>query len=109
MIVRYTQHSISLKLMALTKQQVEHVAKLSRLRLTEQEVEKFTQQLEGIFTHLDKLAEVSIEGIPETAQVNGLSNVMAKDEVKPSLGQEAVLKTSQRPNKRGMIMVKKSL
>ena len=95
--------------MALTKDDVKHVAKLARLTLTDSEVEKFTTQLESVFQHLDKLSEVDTEGVEETAQVNGLQNAMRSDEVKPSLNREDVLETSQRDNERGMIKVRKSI
>jgi aspartyl-tRNA(Asn)/glutamyl-tRNA(Gln) amidotransferase subunit C len=95
--------------MALTKDDVKHVAKLARLTLTDEEIEKFTGQLEAIFVHLDKLAEVDTEGVEETAQVNGLENVMREDVVKPSLDREDVLKVSERENSRGMIKVRKSI
>ncbi len=95
--------------MALTKDDVRHVAKLARLSLKEDEVEKFTQQLESVFAHLDELAKLDTEGVPETAQVSGLSHVTREDLVKPSLDREAFLKTSKRPNERGMIQVRKSI
>lgn len=95
--------------MALTKDEVKHVAKLARLTLTDAEVEKFTGQLEGIFQHLDKLSEVDTEGVEETAQVNGLLNIMREDEVTPSMDREDFLKTSERENSRGMIKVRKSI
>ena len=95
--------------MALTKDDVRHVAKLARLTLTEREIDKFTIQLETIFEHLDKLQELDIGCVPETSQVNGLSNVMREDLVKPSLDREDVLKSSERDNERGMIKVRKSI
>ena len=95
--------------MALTKDDVAHVAKLARLNLTEQQVQKFTTQLEGIFAHLDKLAEVDVEGVEETTLVTGLRNVKRPDAVKKSLDREHVLKTSQREHVRGMIKVRKSI
>jgi aspartyl-tRNA(Asn)/glutamyl-tRNA(Gln) amidotransferase subunit C len=95
--------------MALTKDDVKHVAKLARLHITDEEAEKFTGQLEAIFVHLDKLAEVDTEGVEETAQVNGLENVMREDMVTPSLDREDVLKTSDRENSRGMLKVRKSI
>jgi len=95
--------------MALTKDEVKHVAKLARLNLREEEVEKFTTQLESVFEHRDKLSEVDTEGVEETAQVNGLENVTRPDVVTESLDREAFLKTSERENKRGMIQVRKSI
>jgi len=95
--------------MALTKDDVRHVAKLARLQLTDEEIDTYTGQLASIFEHLDKLSEVDTEGVEETSQVNGLTNVMRADEVKPSLDREAVLETSERDNTRGMIKVRKSI
>lgn len=95
--------------MALTKEDVKHVAKLARLQLTDDEIERFTVQLGAIFQHLDKLAEVDTEGVEETAQVSGLVNVMREDEVTPSMDREDFLKTSERENSRGMIKVRKSI
>lgn len=95
--------------MALTKDDVRHVAKLARITLSEEEVDRFTNQLGSLFTHLDKLAEVDTEGVPETAQVNGLKNVMREDEVRDCLDREDVLNTTERDQSRGMIKVRRSL
>lgn len=85
------------------------MAKLARLTLTEEEIDTFTTQLESVFEHLDKLSEVDTEGVIETSQVNGLTNVMRADEVTPSLDREDFLKCSERDNARGMIQVRKSI
>lgn len=95
--------------MALTNDDVRHVAKLARISLSDDQLERFTTQLDSVFRHLDKLAEVNTENVEETAQVNGLQSSMAKDVVKPSLDRDAFLKTSQRESSRGMIKVKKSI
>lgn len=95
--------------MALTNDDVRHVAKLARITLSEEQLEQFTLQLGSVFQHLDTLSEVDTENVEETAQVNGLQNAMALDTVKPSLDREAFLKTSQRENSRGMMKVRKSI
>jgi|CXWL01.1.fsa_nt_gi aspartyl-tRNA(Asn)/glutamyl-tRNA(Gln) amidotransferase subunit C len=95
--------------MALTRDEVRHLAKLARLSVTEKDVDRFTGQLEGVFPHLDKLSEVNTDGVEETTQVNGLENIMSPDVVKPSLDREDLLKTSQRDHARGMIKVRKSI
>lgn len=95
--------------MALTKKDVLHVAKLARLTISDAEAEKFTGQLASIFEHLDKLAEVDTEGVPETSQVNGLEHVTRPDAVTPSLDRDAFLKASEREHARGMIKVRKSI
>ena len=95
--------------MALTKDDVRHVAKLARLNLTDKEVDTFTTQLGSVFEQLDKLSEVDTEGVEETSQVNGLINVMRPDEVKSSLDREDLLGASEREHLRGMIKVRKSI
>lgn len=67
----------------ITKEQVEHIAKLARIGLTEQEKEKMTKELGAILTYVEKLNEVDTAGVEPTAQVTGLENVMRKDEAKP--------------------------
>lgn len=95
--------------MALTKDEVRHVAKLARLNLSDEELEKYTSQLESVFKHFDKLKEIDTENVEETSQVTGLKNVMYPDLVKESLDREDFLKTSERENERGMIKVRKSI
>ena len=95
--------------MALTRDDVLHVAKLARLNLSEEEVDRFTKQLASVFEHLDKLAEVDTEGVAETSIVNGLENRTRKDEVKPSLDREDLLSTTEKDSARGMIKVRKSI
>lgn len=64
---------------ALTKDQVRHIAKLARLRLTDAEVEKFTTELTSILQYLDMLQEVDTKNVAATAQVTGLTNVFRDD------------------------------
>ncbi len=65
--------------MALSKKEVEHIALLARLGLTEAEKEKFAKQLSSILDYVEQLKEVETEGIEPTAQVTGLENVMRPD------------------------------
>ena len=67
--------------MALTKKEVEHIALLARLGLTEAEKEKFALQLSSILDYVEQLKEVDTKGIEPTAQVTGLENVMRKDKI----------------------------
>lgn len=68
--------------MKLSKQQVEHVAKLARLGLTEKEKEKFRKELSAILSFVEKLNEVNTEGVEPTAHIAGLQNVMRQDEAR---------------------------
>lgn len=97
--------------MKLTRDQVEHVAKLARLGLSEKEIEKFQTQLSGILDYVELLNEVDTEGVEPTAQVTGLTNVKRKDEVeKPRQGgadPDDLLKCSPLPVFDRQIKVKK--
>ena len=65
----------------LSDDQVKHVAKLARIKLTDEEVKKFGPQLSKVLDYMDILSEVDTKNVPETSQVTGLSNVMEKDEI----------------------------
>ncbi len=77
--------------MKLSKEQVLHIARLSKLGLTENEVEKMSEQLSNILENFEILNKVDTTGIPPTAQPNALTNVLKDDVVKPSLPQDEVL------------------
>ncbi len=64
----------------LSDDQVKHVAKLARIKLTDEEVKKFGPQLSKVLDYMDILSEVDTKNVAETSQVTGLSNVMEKDE-----------------------------
>ena len=77
--------------MALTTKEVEHVARLARLRLAPDEIEKMRAQLSNILEHIDMLKEVDVTDVPPTAQVTDLLNILREDETRPSLPREDVL------------------
>jgi len=77
--------------MNITKQEVEHVAKLARLELSEQEKDQLTNQLSGILTYVEKLNELTTTGVEPTAHVLDISNVMRDDLPQESLTQERAL------------------
>ena len=78
----------------LTIEDVKHVAKLSRLGLTKEELEMYSDQLSSILDFVDKLNEINTENVLPTAQVTGLKNVLRKDKATPSLSQEEALSSS---------------
>ncbi len=71
--------------------QVRKVAKLSRLELTEAEVEEFTGQLSAILDYVEKMNELDTANIEPLAHCLPLSNVFRQDRVKESLGTEKTL------------------
>lgn len=77
--------------MKITRDQVEYVAKLARLELTEEEKETFTQQFDNILSYMDKLNQLDTEGIEPTSHVLPLYNVFREDEVRPSLPRDEAL------------------
>jgi aspartyl-tRNA(Asn)/glutamyl-tRNA(Gln) amidotransferase subunit C len=77
--------------MSLSKAEVEHVARLARLGLTEAEKEEFTWQLNEIITFVEKLKELDTTGIEPTAHAIPIQNVFRADEIKPSLDPEQAL------------------
>jgi len=77
--------------MKLTRAEVDHIAELAKLGLTEEEREKFREQLSAILEYAEMLQRLDTEAIPPTATVLPLRNVMRPDEVRPSLPREDVL------------------
>jgi aspartyl-tRNA(Asn)/glutamyl-tRNA(Gln) amidotransferase subunit C len=73
------------------KEQVEHVAKLARLEVSEDEKAMFARQLSAILTYMDQLKEVDTEGVEPTTTELPTENVFREDAVKPSLTQEKAL------------------
>jgi aspartyl-tRNA(Asn)/glutamyl-tRNA(Gln) amidotransferase subunit C len=78
--------------------EVEHVARLARLALSESEKERMRSQLDVILAYVAKLAEVDTTGVPPTAHVLPLVNVMREDEVRPSYPAEAMLANAPDPD-----------
>jgi aspartyl-tRNA(Asn)/glutamyl-tRNA(Gln) amidotransferase subunit C len=80
------------------REQVLHVARLSRLRLSEEEIDTLTGELSSVLDHVDKLAEVDIEGVEPTSHVVPLENVLRDDEPRPSLDREVALSQAPDPH-----------
>lgn len=80
--------------MALSREQVLHVARLARLALTDEEVERFRVQLSQILDHAAKVTEVAAEEVPPTSHAMPLVNVFRDDVVEPCLPPEKALSTA---------------
>ena len=83
--------------MKITIEVVKHVEKLCRLRLTDEEQKKFTEQLTKILTYMDKLNELNTENVEPTSHVADLKNILRKDTIIKSMDIENVL--SNAPDK----------
>jgi aspartyl-tRNA(Asn)/glutamyl-tRNA(Gln) amidotransferase subunit C len=75
----------------ITKKEIEHIAMLARLRLSEEEKELFGSQLSSILGYMEKLEELDTKDIEPTSHVLSLNNVMREDAAAPSLAREDAL------------------
>jgi aspartyl-tRNA(Asn)/glutamyl-tRNA(Gln) amidotransferase subunit C len=75
----------------ISRKDVEHVARLSRLALSDAENEKMREQLAAILAHIDTLRALDTEQVEPTSHAVPMENVMRDDEPCPSLPQEAML------------------
>jgi len=75
----------------ISRKEVEHVALLGRLALSEVEAEDFTRQLNQIFEHFEKLNELDTSQVEPTSHVLQMQNVFRQDQVRPSLPVDEVL------------------
>jgi len=97
--------------MQLKKEEVQHVADLARLELTEEELEIMTGQLSGILNYIDQLKEVDTNNVEPTAQVTGLVDVFRVDEAEDwdELQIEKALSQAPQGLENNQIKVKKVL
>ncbi|MBK5226431.1 MAG: Asp-tRNA(Asn)/Glu-tRNA(Gln) amidotransferase subunit GatC [Thermoleophilia bacterium] len=70
---------------------VKYVAKLARLKVGPDELDRFAGQLSGILNHIDKISELDLSGVEPTSHVIGLANVFREDEPRPSVEREEAL------------------
>jgi aspartyl-tRNA(Asn)/glutamyl-tRNA(Gln) amidotransferase subunit C len=85
--------------MALERKDVEHVAHLARLALSEEELVRLHRQLDNILGYVEKLNQADTSGVEPLAHAAGAGNVFREDEVKPSLDRSAAL--AQAPDSDG--------
>jgi len=76
---------------AITRADVEHVANLARLHLTDDEIDRMQAQLSNILEAIETLRDVDTSHVGPTASVIQLENVMRPDEVRPGLTRDAAL------------------
>jgi aspartyl-tRNA(Asn)/glutamyl-tRNA(Gln) amidotransferase subunit C len=80
--------------MPLTLEEVEHIARLARLKLTDEEMKRFQEQLSEILDYAARLQGVDTEGIPPTASVLPPRSVLRPDVVQPGLSRKDLLKNA---------------
>jgi len=77
--------------MSISSDDVQHVARLANLSLTEDEVARMSEQLSGILGHVEALAGLELAGVPPTAHALDLENVTRPDRPRPSWPVDEVL------------------
>lgn len=94
------------EIMQITKEQIEHVAKLARLNLTEAEKEKYANELGSIIEFVNKLNQLDTTDVQQTAHVVPINNVFREDKVEPSFDREKILMNAS-VQKDGCVLVPK--
>ncbi|MGI6452308.1 MAG: Asp-tRNA(Asn)/Glu-tRNA(Gln) amidotransferase subunit GatC [Syntrophomonadaceae bacterium] len=77
--------------MALTTKQVEHIAFLSRLELTDEEKERFTQQLSSILEYVEMLNQLDTENVEPLNHILPIYNVFREDEVRSNFSRDEMM------------------
>lgn len=85
--------------MKLSSKEVEYVARLARLEITDKETEKFTAQLNDILGYIDKLNELDTKGVEPMTHAIAVTNAFREDKIKNSIGTEKSLANA--PDARG--------
>jgi aspartyl-tRNA(Asn)/glutamyl-tRNA(Gln) amidotransferase subunit C len=80
--------------MAISKEEIIHIAKLASLNLSDEEIEKYTNDMQEILEFANTVNNVNTDEIKETIGINGAYNVFRKDEVKQTIGKEELLKNA---------------
>lgn len=75
----------------ITHKEVEHVARLARLDLSDAEKERMRSQLDAILTYIDKLRRLDTDGVEPTSHAIPMVNVMREDAIRPCFPTEAML------------------
>lgn len=80
--------------MKITKEQVEHVANLARLNLTDVEKEQMTHDMEAIIAFADQINALDIKDVEPTAHIIPINNVFREDDVRASMNREELLQNA---------------
>ena len=92
--------------MKLTQKEVEYVANLARIQVSEAEKDQLSSQLSSILTYMQELNQVNIEGVSPMASVLSQANVLREDEVRESVTQDEAIANAPTA-KDGMFQVPK--
>jgi aspartyl-tRNA(Asn)/glutamyl-tRNA(Gln) amidotransferase subunit C len=81
----------------LDRDQVLHVARLARLELTDDEVDRMASELSKVLDHIEAIRELDLEGVPPTSHVIDVVNRLRADQPEPSLPREVILAAAPEP------------
>jgi aspartyl-tRNA(Asn)/glutamyl-tRNA(Gln) amidotransferase subunit C len=80
------------------RDQILHVARLARLELSEEEIERMSGELSGILEHVDRISALDLDDVEPTSHVVALENVLRPDEPDPSLPRDLALANAPDPS-----------
>jgi aspartyl-tRNA(Asn)/glutamyl-tRNA(Gln) amidotransferase subunit C len=83
------------------RDQVLHVARLARLKLSESEIDRMASELSDVLGHIEKMSELDLEGVPPTTHVIDVVNALRPDDPEPCLPVEVVLAAAPEPKAGG--------
>lgn len=81
----------------LQREQVNHVARLARLELSDEEVDRMAVELSKVLDHIEKIRELDLEGVEPTSHVIDVVNALRADDPRPSLPREVALASAPEP------------
>ena len=81
----------------LEREQVEHVARLARLELTDDEVERMAEELSKVLDHIEKIRELDLDDVAPTSHVVDVVNALRPDVPEPSLPHDVALASAPEP------------
>lgn len=95
--------------MSITREEIIHLAELSRLKLNEEEISKLGKDLDAILSYIEQLNEVDTKKVEPTAQVSGLTDVWREDEVRKWDRDEVIEALNQGELENSQLKVKRIL
>ncbi len=96
--------------MKLDKKDIQHIANLARLELTDEELKIYGSQLSDVLSYIDQLREVDVSAVEPTAQVTGLINIFREDEIEEWDEEEREAALAQAPEMEdGQVKVRRVL
>jgi aspartyl-tRNA(Asn)/glutamyl-tRNA(Gln) amidotransferase subunit C len=81
----------------LDREQVLHVARLARLELTDEEIDRMAAELSKVLGHIEAIRELDLEGVPPTSHVIDVTNILRADQPEASLPREVILAAAPEP------------